>query len=281
MRIPVALAFALLLAPAARAGCPPDCVAGGGPSATDCFVAWSGLPGMTETCADGEACDIDGKVDGVCMLGLQGCINVPGLGACTPAGLSGPPTVKPSKDPTGQALAAALAALDPAGSGCTPPGLALPLRLSLAGIKPGKARLTVTASSGGRRDRDKLRLTCTPGAARPSFAQNVQPIFTSRCAITSCHTGPPQQASGGQSLDAAVAYAQSVNAPATTGKLLRVKPGSIRGSQLAHRILGQGLPRGGAVMPQGCPGFPPAGGCLTTEEIFTILSWIAAGAPDN
>ncbi|HTD27664.1 MAG TPA: hypothetical protein VK649_11825, partial [Candidatus Elarobacter sp.] len=125
------------------------------------------------------------------------------------------------------------------------------------------------------------RLTCTPGAAQPSFAQNVQPIFTSRCAITSCHTGPPQQASGGQSLDAAVAYAQSVNAPATTGKLLRVKPGSIRASQLAHRILGQGLPRGGAVMPQGCPGFPPAGGCLTTEEIFTILSWIAAGAPDN
>src|SRR5438874_756603 len=181
MRIPVALAFALLLAPAARAGCPPDCVAGGGPSATDCFVAWSGLPGMTETCADGEACDIDGKVDGVCMLGLQGCINVPGLGACTPAGLSGPPTVKPSKDPTGQALASALAALDPAGSGCTPPGLALPLRLSLAGIKPGKARLTVTASSGGRRDRDKLRLTCTPGAAQPSFAQNVQPIFTVRC----------------------------------------------------------------------------------------------------
>src|SRR5438309_1526194 len=180
MRIPVALAFALLLAPAARAGCPPDCVAGGGPSATDCFVAWSGLPGMTETCADGEACDIDGKVDGVCMLGLQGCINVPGLGACTPAGLSGPPTVKPSKDPTGQALAAALAALDPAGSGCTPPGLALPLRLSLAGIKPGKARLTVTASSGGRRDRDKLRLTCTPGAAQPSFAQNVQPIFSPR-----------------------------------------------------------------------------------------------------
>src|SRR5438128_1857342 len=152
MGIPVALAFVLVLGPAARADCPPDCVAGGGPSATDCFVAWSGLPGMSETCADGEACDIDGKVDGVCTLGLQGCINVPGLGACTPAGLSGPPTVTPS---------------------------------------------------------------------------------------------------------------------------------SIRGSQLAHRILGQGLPRGGAVMPQGCPGFPPAGGCLTTAETFTILSWIAEGAPSN
>ena len=78
-----------------------------------------------------------------------------------------------------------------------------------------------------------------------------------------------------------MAWADSVNAPATTGKLLRVKPGRIRGSQLAHRILGQGLPRGGAVMPQGCPGFPPAGGCLTTAETFTILSWIAEGAPNN
>src|SRR5438552_1658604 len=94
MRIPVALAFALLLAPAARAGCPPDCVAGGGPSATDCFVAWSGLPGMTETCADGEACDIDGKVDGVCMLGLQGCINVPGLGASKPGSSRRTPMTK-------------------------------------------------------------------------------------------------------------------------------------------------------------------------------------------
>jgi len=236
---------------------------------------------MSETCADGEACDIDGKVDGVCTLGLQGCINVPGLGACTPAGLSGPPTVTPSSNPTGRALAAALAALDPATHSCTPPGLGLPLKLSLAGIKPGKAHLTVTASSGGKRDRDKLRLTCMPGAAQVSFARDVQPILTSRCAIPACHTGPSATASGKQSLDAGAAYADSVNAPATTGKLLRVKPGSIRSSQMAHRILGQGLPRGGAVMPLGCPGFPPAGGCLTSGETFTILSWIAEGAPNE
>jgi len=161
---------------------------------------------MSEACADGEACDIDGKVDGVCTLGLQGCINVPGLGACTPAGLSGPPTVTPSKTPTGQALAAALHALDPSTHACTPPGLGLPLKLSLAGIKPGKAHLTVTASSGGKRDRDKLRLTCTPGAAQIGFARDVQPIFTARCAITSCHTN--QNRSGGQSLEMGVAYAE-------------------------------------------------------------------------
>jgi hypothetical protein len=281
MRIPALLATLLALAPAALAECPPDCVADGGPAATACFVAWSGISAMDETCVDGQACDIDGKVDGVCTLGLQGCINVPGLGACTPAGLSGPPTVTPSKDPTGRALAAALDALPPSTYGCTPPGLALPLKLSVAGIKPGKAHLTVTASSGGKRDRDKLRLACMPSTAQISFARDVQPIFTARCAITSCHTGPTAQASGQQSLDAGVAYADSVNARATTGKLLRVKPGSIRGSQVAHRILGQALPRGGAVMPLGCPGIPPAGGCLTPAETFTILSWIAEGAPNN
>src|SRR5437879_7403838 len=162
MRIPALLATLLVLAPVARADCPPDCIAGGGPAATDCFIAWSGMQAMSEACIDGQACDIDGKVDGACTLGLQGCINVPGLGACTPAGLSGPPTVTPSKTLTGQALAAALHALDPSTHACTPPGLGLPLKLSLAGINPGKAHFTVTASSSGKRDRDKLRLSCTP-----------------------------------------------------------------------------------------------------------------------
>ena len=106
MRILVAVVLVLALGSAAGAECPPDCIAGGGPAATDCFVAWSGMQAMSEACTDGEACDIDGKVDGVCTLGIQGCINVPGLGPCMPAGLSAPPTVTPSKDPTGQALAA-------------------------------------------------------------------------------------------------------------------------------------------------------------------------------
>ena len=153
-------------------------------------------------------------------------------------------------------------------------GSPMPMNTMFLGATPTMCRAANHCPTISEAVSDRISPIC-------AVSQNVQPIFTSRCAITSCHTGPPQQASGGQSLDAAVAYAQSVNAPATTGKLLRVKPGSIRASQLAHRILGQGLPRGGAVMPQGCPGFPPAGGCLTTEEIFTILSWIAAGAPDN
>ena len=79
-------------------------------------------------------------------------------------------------------------------------------------------------------------------------------------------------------------YGSDVNVhSADVPKMFRVKPGSLKGSFLAHKILGQGIPksRGGALMPLGCPGLPPAGGCLTQAEIFTILSWIADGAPNN
>src|SRR5689334_6627139 len=97
---------------AALADCP-SCVPGGGPPATDCFVAFSA---MTASCADGDpACDADGAADGTCTFSVQACVNVTGLASCTPGTLSGPPTVKPTKDLPGQQLAAALASLDPAG----------------------------------------------------------------------------------------------------------------------------------------------------------------------
>jgi hypothetical protein len=282
MRTAVPVTLVALLASIASADCvPPNCVAGGGPGpkSTDCFVAWSGIPGMTVTCTDGDACDSDGKADGLCTIPVQACINVPGLGSCTPGGLSAAPSVTPASQPAAQMLENELTTLNLTAEGCTAPGLPVPLGVKLAGIKPGKARMTVTATSGGKRDRDKLRLTCMPSATAPSFAQDVQPILTAKCAIPACHSGP--QPSGGQNLEAGRAYADDVDVHATTGPRVRVKRGSIRASEVAHRILGQALPPGGAIMPQGCPGFPPAGGCLTPAEIFTILSWIQNGALNN
>ncbi|HJQ83737.1 MAG TPA: hypothetical protein VKA21_06670 [Candidatus Binatia bacterium] len=266
----------------ALAVCPgSDCAAGGGPATTDCFVAWSGTTTTNVTCTDGDACDGDGTVDGVCTFAIQACINVSGLGTCTAATLDGPPTVKPVKDDAGTALAAALTALDPATASCTPPGIPLPVKLSIGGIKPGKTRLTVTASSSGKKDRDKLRLTCMPSSAGPSFAHAVQPIFDQRCAYSGCHDASSGPLSGTLVLASGSAYGDVVGKPSLLGKQPRVQPGSIRGSQLAHRVLGRGIPRGGTEMPQGCPGFPPANGCLTDQETFTILGWIAAGARND
>jgi len=115
----------------------------------------------------------------------------------------------------------------------------------------------------------------------------VQQIFTAKCAYSGCHD--PFTKAGGQVLTEGMAYASDVGAKATLGKYLRVQPGSIKKSDLARRVLGQGVPAGGTQMPQGCPGIAPPGCpagtiadcCLTDAEKFTILSWIANGAPDN
>ena len=108
----------------ARAQCPSVCLPGGGPARTDCVIEWSGLPGMTASCVDGTGCDQDGVADGTCTFPLLACINVTGSADCTPGTLAGPPTVNPAKAPAAQALASALGALDPAGHGCTAPGIA-------------------------------------------------------------------------------------------------------------------------------------------------------------
>ena len=280
MKIGSLLGFGLLFAAAVYADCPPDCVPGGGPAPTDCFLAWSAS--QKATCIDGTECDMDGVADGTCTFGLQACINVPGLASCTPGTLDGTPIVTPSADPLASQLVTALAALDPAVTGCTAMALRLPLKVSLAGIKPGKSRMTVTASSGGKRDKDKVRLVCQKNTTAPSLANQVQPIFTQRCAIPACHVG--SSASGGQNLEAGQAYTQSVNVRSIGARrLMRVKPGSVKASFMARKILGVGIPAGvgGSIMPQGCPGLPPSGGCLTEDEIFTILLWIANGAPNN
>jgi hypothetical protein len=268
------------LARAVDAACPPDCVPGGGPPTTDCFVAWSGIPENVFTCVDGDpACDSDGRVDGTCTLPLEACINVAGLTPCVPGTLTGAPTVKPTANPLAQGLAAALAALDPAAPGCTPAALAIPLKLSLAGIKPGVAKLTVTASSGGKRDKDKLKLTCAPSSVVPSFRSDIQDaIFTPKCATLNCHDRFRRE--GGQSLEPDEGYTSNVGTPSLgMPKLDRVEPGNIRKSYMARKILG--LKILGGVMPYGCPGFPPEGGCLSQGEITTLLSWIANGAPNN
>ena len=267
----------------ARAVCPPDCVPGSGPAATSCFVMFSGIaPSLTATCVDGSSCDLDGKADGVCTLGVQACINVAGLSGCVPSGLTRTPRVTPTKDPVAQGLTMALGRINPAAEGCTPPGLAVPLKVSLAGIRAAVHRLRVSVTSGGKRRIDKLGLTCAPNGVGPSLARDVQPIFTAKCAIPSCHSG--SSPSAGQSLEQGKSYGSDVNVhSADVPKMLRVKPGSLKGSFLARKILDQGIPKrgGGALMPLGCPGLPPAGGCLTQAEIFTILSWIADGAPNN
>lgn len=108
----------------------------------------------------------------------------------------------------------------------------------------------------------------------PTFAADVQPIFTANCTFSGCHSGTsPQQ---GQNLTAGQAWFNIVNVPSKESGLLRVKPGAPDESYLVHKIQGTQTTVGGSGsrMPlQGC--------CLSPGQIGTIRAWIAAGALNN
>ena len=270
MRGALLIGLTLLLAEQiAHAQCPPaGCFPGGGPAATDCFVEWAGVPAAQTPCVDGSSCDSDGIADGTCTFPIAGCINV---APCT-----GPTSVTlKGRDAGAQALGAALAALPPAESTCTPAGFALSTKPpGLNGIKPGVSRFTVTAIAGGKHDRDVLKLTCEPAA--PSLARDIQPIFDAKCATPACHVGTP--ASGNLNLEAGNALSNTVNQPAVSTfakRRARVKPRSVKLSYMARKILGKGLFPGDSVMPQACGALVP---CLTDAEKYLILAWIQSGA---
>ena len=272
---------ALLAARVAGAGCPPDCVGGGHDPATDCLVEFGGIASPDDSCTDGNpSCDADGIVNGVCLFPLSVCLNVTGDPRCT-ARLSASPVVGPARNQVASTLGQAVAALDPSGSACTTPGVAVPIGASLRGVVPGVARLVITGRSAGRRDRNRIRLTCRPAPAPPSLAGVIAPIFETRCALPACHAAGPGSVTPvlavAADMHAALVDVQALNVPS----LMLVRPGSVAQSYLARKILGKRIPDRTPRMPQGCPGTVPAGGCLTDAEIAAILAWIQTGAPDN
>ncbi len=107
------------------------------------------------------------------------------------------------------------------------------------------------------------------GAQRPpgvSLQFDVQPIFSSRCAIAGCHVQPSPQA--GMNLSAGVSYSNTVNQPAIVfGPGTRVIPGDPDNSVL-YQLVSTGV-------------MPLQGGPLTSEQIETIREWIADGAENN
>src|SRR5262249_25592496 len=94
-RAPALAAIVLAIGRVAAAQtCPPDCLGGGRNPAVDCLVEFGGLQTTDESCFDGNpSCDRDGTVDGVCTFGLSVCLNVAGDAACTPGGMTKPPSV--------------------------------------------------------------------------------------------------------------------------------------------------------------------------------------------
>jgi len=276
----VAGIVALALVRVVSAECPPDCLGGGKVAATDCLVEFGGIATTVEACTDGnDSCDMDGVVNGRCTFPMSVCLNVPGDAACT-AHMSAPPVVGPAKSPVAQALGGALAALDPSQPGCTAPGVAVPVGAGLNGVADGVQRIAITARAGRKKDRNRLRLTCRASPSSPSLSGVIRPIVETRCALPACHAGTPGSVAPtlmGVGLHDALVDVPSANVPS----LVLVRAGSVAQSYLARKILGRRISDHTPRMPQGCPQVPPAGGCLTPDEIAAIVAWIQTGAPDN
>jgi len=262
----------LAWAAVAGARCPTACSGGGGPASTDCFLAWGDAPGKAITCTDGDpGCDADGAIDGVCTFGLNACTNV-AVGACAATPLDAPPTLL-AKGSGAEALASAIGGLPMATEGCTDGGLVtLAIASSRSKLMPAKLTLRATAVAGGKKDKDTFKLVCNPG--RPTLAANIQPIFTATCTFPGCHSGQLPQS--GLSLEDGDSAAGLADVAVGSGKLARVKPGSLKKSYLTRSLFGNAA----VFMPEGCPLEPTAEGsrCLTQTEIYLILAWIQSGA---
>ena len=113
---------------------------------------------------------------------------------------------------------------------------------------------------------------CVCSPASVSFAADVQPIFTAKCASAGCHASSSPQA--GLVLASGSAYASivNVNAAQCGGTRKRVLPGDPDNSYIIDKLLGSNL-CGGAKM--------PASGTMDPGQIDTIAAWICAGAQNN
>jgi hypothetical protein len=105
------------------------------------------------------------------------------------------------------------------------------------------------------------------------FSADVQPIFTTNCALPGCHTGPaPAQ---GQDLSEGKAYASIVHvASVECPNFKRVLPGAPKMSYLVFKIRGSGPCFSGGQMPLGRT-------ALSSAARMTIVTWISQGAPND
>jgi CHRD domain len=111
--------------------------------------------------------------------------------------------------------------------------------------------------------------------AEISFAKDVQPIFTTNCALSGCHAGnAPQQ---GMNLSAGQAFANIVGVRSKEAPSLnRIEPGDPQKSYLWHKINGTQATVGGS------GGRMPFGRApLPADQIAKIQQWITQGAKNN
>ena len=294
-------------------------IGGGGSSKTDCLVALDAAVNYPQDnpkryrCTDGDPCDADGTVNGVCTFDLTVCANStynPLI--CT---LSGVDSITVDHavdngdrkfDPEFQALQNRInsaivgpndpPALDP--DTCTLPSeFIIPVIGPLAGnvCKRGKKEVKLTSYSTfqlgvQRKDRDKLKMECEPALAgcdpmvlyAGTFDRIQKQVFDKTCAVSGCHDSQSQQSE--LLLEGAAAYTNLVDvtphnpvAAALGWKRVNATAADPATSYLFHKLTGD-LPDDngnlGVRMPFGQ-------GALDDLFVDIIRLWIEAGAPQT
>jgi hypothetical protein len=107
-----------------------------------------------------------------------------------------------------------------------------------------------------------------------TLSGHIQPIFTQNCALSGCHAGTsPAQ---GMNLGSGLAYANTVNVPASEAPLRRVRPFLPDSSYLVHKLQDTQATVGGSGSRM-----PLGGSPLSAVQIARIRAWILLGAKNN
>jgi hypothetical protein len=309
---PAALAALLSFASVAQA----VVIGGGGSSRTDCLAVVDAAVNYPPDnpkrfrCKDGDPCDADGIVNGVCAFDLTVCANSTYNPArCTLVGVDSivvehaADNGDPKFDPDFQALQnrinnAIVGPDDPPNTDpdvCTTPSeFLIPVIGPLAGnvCKRGKKQVKLTAFAVpvlgvARKDRDKMKMECEPADAgcdpmaiyAGTFDRIQRQIFDTTCAVSGCHDSQSQM--GGLLLETGAAYDDLVDVPpqnpgAASAGWMRVDAinASADSSFIFHKLTGDLDGSQGARMPFGQPQ-------LDDHLIDIIRLWIEAGAPDT
>ena len=128
----------------------------------------------------------------------------------------------------------------------------------------------LSTGCGGNGGGDSTGGMMPPPGVQPDIVSIQDMIFTPRCALPGCHTGPNPQ--NNLDLTLGQSTANLINVPATwDASFDRVKPNDANNSYLYMKLIDD--PRIMGVQ------MPKTGPLLTNEELAAIVGWIDQGGP--
>lgn len=290
---------------------------GGGSARTDCLAVFD-APVNTPVsrpryvrCTDGDICDADGTVNGVCQFSIGVCANSDFDPRCTMAGVQSITLDHADdNDPSDTKFDTEFQAIQNAiGAGISPPttdpnqcSSPIDVHVVINGPLHGACRrakkkirmTTVSTFMSGKfyKDRDRLRLICDPSPTAAgcdphaffpdgTFDRIQRQIFSKSCALTPCHTSNYSFQAAFLVLEAGSAHNALVdvtpfNAAASAAGWKRVNgSGDLATSLLFHKLNRTTLPDDfGDPMPRGKRR-------LDQDLIDIVELWIEAGAPET